>query len=158
MGRKKLKVEQNTPDMAERIIRAFDVSPEGLGEHEHCEAEAVFEHGQWYVNDKTCGAQWSANDASGPGSVDGFSFEQISEGDEDARRDANPEEGNSEDEEPSEPEEGDITTEDHQRWFQDGKLYFEGDEAGLKAKMDTDKFWPNVWFVSDHGNAHLIKL
>jgi hypothetical protein len=57
---------------------------------------------------------------------------------------------------PSEPEEGDITTEDHTRWFQDGRLYFEGDEAGLKARMDADKFWPNVWFISDHGNAHLI--
>ena len=55
-----------------------------------------------------------------------------------------------------EPEEGDITTEDHRRWWQHGKLYFVGDEVGLRRKMDKDKFWPNIWFISDHGNAHLI--
>jgi hypothetical protein len=57
---------------------------------------------------------------------------------------------------PSEPEEGDITTEDHQNWFQYEKLYFQGDEKGLLEKMNMDKFWPDVWFISDHGNAHLI--
>jgi hypothetical protein len=57
-----------------------------------------------------------------------------------------------------EPEEDDITTEDRRRWFQSGKLYFVGDEAGLKRKMDADHFWPNVWFISDHGNAHLISV
>ncbi len=57
-----------------------------------------------------------------------------------------------------EVEEGDITTEDHTRWYQYGKLYFTGDEKGLLKKMNKDKFWPNVWFVSDHGNAHLVTL
>lgn len=57
-----------------------------------------------------------------------------------------------------EPEEDDITTTDHRRWFQSGKLYFTGDEEGLKRKMEADHFWPNVWFISDHGNAHLITL
>lgn len=60
--------------------------------------------------------------------------------------------------EPDEPEEDDITTSDHKRWYQSGKLYFTGDEKGLKKKMAKDKFWPNVWFISDHGNAHLITL
>lgn len=58
--------------------------------------------------------------------------------------------------EPSEPGEDDITTSDHTHWYQYGKLYFTGDEKGLKRKMGKDKFWPNVWFISDHGNAHLI--
>ena len=61
------------------------------------------------------------------------------------------------DDEP-EVEEGDITTEDHTRWYQYGKLYFTGGEKGLKRKMDKDQFWPNVFWVSDHGNAHLVTL
>lgn len=57
-----------------------------------------------------------------------------------------------------EPEEDDITTSDHQRWYQSGKLYHTGSEAALKLRMARDKFWPNVWSISDHGNAHLITL
>jgi hypothetical protein len=29
-------------------------------------------------------------------------------------------------------------------------------ENELAAAMARDKFWPNVWRISDHGNAHLI--
>ncbi len=61
-------------------------------------------------------------------------------------------------EEPHEPEEDDIATKDHQTWYQHGKLYHKGDEASLKQKMAQDQFWPNVWFISDHGNAHLMTL
>jgi hypothetical protein len=61
-------------------------------------------------------------------------------------------------EEPSEPEEEDITTGDHRVWWQHGQVYFNGDVQGLKAQMDADGYWPNVWFVSDHGNAHLVDL
>ena len=60
--------------------------------------------------------------------------------------------------EPDEPEEDDITTTDHQHWYQSGKLYFTGDEEGLMRKMNQDNFWPDVWFISDHGNAHRITL
>lgn len=60
--------------------------------------------------------------------------------------------------EPNQPDEDDVVTEDHENWFQSGKLYFTGDEKGLAAKMEQDQFWPNVWFISDHGNAHLITL
>lgn len=62
------------------------------------------------------------------------------------------------DEPEQEPEEGDITTEDREHWYQYGKLYLEGNEAELRAKMEADKFWPSVWFISDHGNAHPITL
>ena len=58
--------------------------------------------------------------------------------------------------EPSQPDDDDITTSDHQNWYQSGKLYFKGDEMGLRQKMNADQFWPNLWFISDHGNAHLI--
>jgi hypothetical protein len=54
------------------------------------------------------------------------------------------------------PQEDDVTTTDGQHWYQHGKLYFAGDSSGLMAKMNADQFWPDVWNVSDHGNAHLI--
>ncbi len=69
------------------------------------------------------------------------------------------------DSESSEPEEDDYTTEDHIHFYQSGKLAFtvpggaDGDHvAALRAHMEQEQFWPNVWFVSDHGNAHLIDL
>lgn len=65
--------------------------------------------------------------------------------------------------EPQEPEEGDITTEDHKRYFQYGRMILNlgGDVdhiAALREHMDGSQFWPNVWFISDHGNAHLIDM
>lgn len=59
---------------------------------------------------------------------------------------------------PIEPDEEDITTEDHNKWYQSGKLYFTGDEAGLNAKMEKDGFFPNVWLLDDHGGATLIDI
>ena len=53
---------------------------------------------------------------------------------------------------------GDISTFDNQTWSQYGKKYHFGDRASLKAKMDADKFWPNVFVISDHGNSCLIDL
>lgn len=77
-----LNCEKNTPEMDAEVLtcfRAFDTL------NIHTEATTVFEHGQWYIT-CPCGAQWSVNDASGPGTIDGFDFEQVSEGDEDYHR------------------------------------------------------------------------
>jgi len=30
--------------------------------------------------------------------------------------------------------------------------------AAVRAYMDRAQFWPNCWFISDHGNAHLMDL
>lgn len=92
------------------------------------------------------------------------------------------------DDEPTEPQEDDITTGDHQRFYQNGRLVlrldnpdaesgdsdaghytylapgmrwrnlgtFECCEDALRAYMDATQYWPNCWFISDHGNAHLI--
>ncbi len=65
--------------------------------------------------------------------------------------------------EDSEPSEDDYTTGDHVHFYQNGKLAFtvpaDGDHvAALRAHMEQEQFWPNCWFVSDHGNAHLIDL
>lgn len=31
-------------------------------------------------------------------------------------------------------------------------------EPHVKEYMHRVKFWPSVWFVSDHGNAHRLSL
>ena len=48
------------------------------------------------------------------------------------------------------------TSEDNCQWFLYGKLEFTGTYQALKAYMETDGYFPNVWFISDHGNHTLI--
>ena len=58
-----------------------------------------------------------------------------------------------------EPEEGDWITEDHRTWMEfGGRERFHGTEIQLRQHMDRQKFWPSVWFLSDHGNLHLLSL
>ena len=65
-----------------------------------------------------------------------------------------------------EPQQGDWITNDYRTfWEHDGKGRFtvpdSDDDAWLRAvkdRMDRDHFWPTVWFVSDHGNYHLLRL
>lgn len=70
-----------------------------------------------------------------------------------------------EDEEVSEgPEEGDILTDDHEQFFQYERLVLTvGPDSSTRTMwkalddyMKRSNFFPNVWFVSDHGNAHLM--
>ena len=72
-----LNTETNTPEMAERIRGAF------CGRF-YLEAQAPiqadFEHGQWWITNLETGAQWAVVDAEGGESVDGFDFEQVTEG------------------------------------------------------------------------------
>lgn len=62
----------------------------------------------------------------------------------------------------SEPEEGDYTSPDHVRWYQYGRLVLitsiETCEQEVLSHMNKERFWPNAWFISDHGNAHLLSL
>jgi hypothetical protein len=30
--------------------------------------------------------------------------------------------------------------------------------AMLRAAMDADRYWPDAWFISDHGNPHRLNL
>jgi hypothetical protein len=72
-----LKTETNTPEMESRILNAFNEwRPGGC----HPVASADFEHGQWWVTCGECGAQFSVVDADGGAAVDGFDFEQVTEG------------------------------------------------------------------------------
>lgn len=65
--------------------------------------------------------------------------------------------------EDSEPQEDDLTTTDHLIFFQYDKVVLVIDEgadmaAELKRWMEDEGFFPNVWLISDHGNAHRIDL
>lgn len=73
---RKLKTEVNTPKMRARVMAAFRLrfNTKRIG------PAAWFEHGQWWIVDNVTGAQWSVVDAEGGTSVDGFDFEQVSEG------------------------------------------------------------------------------
>lgn len=77
-----------------------------------------------------------------------------------------------EEEGPAEPEEGDLFTEDYRSFYEVGKtdvfsrrlgrgavVTVEENEdwkTAVKAYMESQKFWPNVWQVSDHGNTELV--
>ena len=67
-----LKTETNTPTMERRVLRAARAI---LGRRRPL--IAFFEHGQWWVEDRNSGGQWSVVDASGGRSVDGFDFEEV---------------------------------------------------------------------------------
>lgn len=84
--RGKLRCETDTPNMHIRARNAFRAWCRGR--HVHMKRDkfgpakttSFFEHGQLWV-ECSCGAQWSVCDASGGDSVDGFTFEQVSQGD-----------------------------------------------------------------------------
>jgi len=69
-----LPTQHNTATMEKRILRA---GHKVLSNH----LSATFEHGHWWVTDTENGAQWDVVDAEGPGSIDGFDFEQVTEAD-----------------------------------------------------------------------------
>lgn len=60
------------------------------------------------------------------------------------------------------PEEGDYTSMDHIHWYQYGKLVLtttpENCEKDLRNHMNQTQFWPNAWWISDHGNPVLMGL
>jgi hypothetical protein len=71
------------------------------------------------------------------------------------------EEDEGEDKDEEAPEEDAITTEDHRTFRQYGKVILtvgEGENhwAALDAWMEANGHFPDVWFISDHGNAHLM--
>ena len=73
----KLNCEKHTEAMRQRILLAY------FAHYGRRKVNAVYEHGQWWIDHPSTGAQWSVNDASGPGSVMGFSFERVTQGDDD---------------------------------------------------------------------------
>jgi hypothetical protein len=56
-----------------------------------------------------------------------------------------------------EPTEDDITTDDHEHFYSSGKKIADSPKEA-KAWMKKHNYYPNVWFISDHGNAHLTDI
>lgn len=69
-----LKTETNTPAMRTRIMKAFRAH---FNIGKKIGPACVFEHDQWWVVDMVTREQWSVVDAEGPGTTDGFDFEQV---------------------------------------------------------------------------------
>ncbi len=72
-----LRCEIQTAEVEAEIFSALDKCYITVN---HNRLSCDFEHGQWFVTCLHCGSQWSVNDCD-PG-IDGFDFEQISDGDE----------------------------------------------------------------------------
>ena len=76
-------------------------------------------------------------------------------------------EGDGEESEPSEPDEDDYTISDARgggysvaqsgKWLGDFRERDEAEEF-IRSHGNGSHFWPNVWVISDHGNAHLIEF
>jgi hypothetical protein len=99
-----------------------------------------------------------------------------------AIEDATAEHACASDSEPTEPQEDDLTTRDHRTFYQNGKAAFaliectdgsfrlakQGQllardtfptvESAVRAYMELTNYHTDCWFISDHGNAHLINL
>lgn len=62
------------------------------------------------------------------------------------------------DEEDIGPDEEDIVINDKNEASYSGKLIASGENVRtlVRAWMDSNQWWPNVWFISDHGNPHLV--
>lgn len=73
-----------------------------------------------------------------------------------------------EEEDVFEIQEDDYVTYDHIHFYQYGKLAVtipmedefnpEDWRPYIKQHMEDNQFFPNVWWVSDHGNANLLSL
>lgn len=73
----KLRSTINKPAIGEAIADAFKV----WSQIPHENATTYFDHGHWWVTCSACGVQYDAVDAEGGDSVDGFSFEEVTHGD-----------------------------------------------------------------------------
>ena len=62
------------------------------------------------------------------------------------------------------PMEDDLHTSDHETFYQHGRVAFKVLRDATTAQMwraidrwmASQKFYPNVWFISDHGNAYIM--
>lgn len=64
---------------------------------------------------------------------------------------------------PTHPEEGDWHTSDYQTWYKFNcreKFYTDPFNwiAEMKAKMEEDEWWPNLWYLSERGVWELLNV
>jgi len=69
-----LNTERNTARMQARVLKSARANLRKR------KLSTFFEHGQWWVEHRTTGAQWSVCDAEGLGIIGGFCFEQVTRG------------------------------------------------------------------------------
>ena len=74
-----LLTEQNTPKVERLVYRALTNAFRNSWKYKRSEWNAFFEHGQWWVENRRTGAQYSVCDSS----PDTFCFEQVTIGQED---------------------------------------------------------------------------
>lgn len=73
-------ISTSNTSKAERIVRGMWEDSDLAKAHEDAAFSTDFEHGQWWVTCRPCGAQYSVSDAL-PGIV---CFEEVTRGEEDA--------------------------------------------------------------------------
>lgn len=88
--------------------------------------------------------------------AEAWEAEQESDDGDDDGEDDGEDDGDGDDWDDDGPDEEDITANDP-----DGPFYYAGrevarDRAALKRWMQREQYHPNVWWISDHGNPHLI--
>jgi hypothetical protein len=76
-----LLTERNTTTV-ERKVMTLAVRELHRGSVKHRHLSAAFEHGQWWVLCRDCGASWSVVDVEGRDNPEGLGLERIDEGDE----------------------------------------------------------------------------
>lgn len=70
---------RDNENQGQRILRAFRSSDYYQPGYRY---QANYEHGQWWISCLETGAAWSVVAAAGYGSIDGYDFEQVAEGEE----------------------------------------------------------------------------
>lgn len=137
----------NVPDKSEQIMKALDELIGGYG------VEGITPEGQTYpvADYVNTGDTYSATIVR---DIENDEYILTTWGDwlEKWEADHQPEES-----EPSEPGEDDITANDPGGPFFYNRKQIAGNREELKAWMEAEGYFPNVFWISDHGNAHLIK-
>ena len=83
--------------------------------------------------------------------------------DEEEEPDDGPELDDLADQSEGEPDDDDLVTYDHATFYQGGAIVLnvpdgEEYEPTIAAHMIETNYFPDVWFISDHGNAHLMTI
>ena len=145
-------------ELAERL---YDLSLES-SQDEEC--GRVDENGHWYGLFREEKAILCEDSQGFVSASEYDTGEELEEAWQECLAECNPED---EEAEPSEPDEDDYTISDARgggysvaqsgKWLGDFKERDEAEEF-IRTHGNASNFWPNVWVISDHGNAHLIQF
>ena len=77
-------MKSDNPDNKDDLVALFNEWAEkayGWPQGYKPRLDSVWEHGQWWIHDAESGASWAVHDAEWPGTVSGYDFEQVADGD-----------------------------------------------------------------------------